>query len=518
MISGMRVKNIRSLRDSGQVDVKKINVLVGMNSSGKSTFLRTLPLLRQSVEVRTKGPILWYGRLVDFGDFREAKSTNSGDEPMSLSFDLQMRRASPVRPGKMVMSDIKTYRLPASIRAAIDIDQKEKDDVGFISKLTLNIASDVVQIHFESVWAKKIVINGAVFEPAAGSIWFAGGEAKLPSLTYFVEKSQKEGETYLVEGEDWLLARIGSLLTSIAHGNTSKDRLKLVAKQLVYAPEFEFRRQFASLSTAPDGVRYALITHANAEKSGYLDNLRALTLLRVLPAVLKDVSAAFEQFGAGVRYIEPVRASVERYYRLQDLAVDEIDSSGANTAMYLRSLDSSELRSLTSWMDDNLGFRAYPERSAGNVAVKIKIKGDTVGRNVTDLGFGYSQVLPVVLQLWHSCIKNSRGAKRASAIAIEQPELHLHPRFQSRLADVFVNVSRSISENSSTIPFFIETHSEHIINRLGALVADGSLNREDVQILLFDCGDSGTKITPVTFDEDGVLSESWPLGFFLPEV
>lgn len=518
MISGMRICNIRSLRDSGKVPVRKINVLVGMNSSGKSTFLRMFPLLRQSVEVRTKGPLLWYGRLVDFGDFKEAKSSNSGDEPISISFDLTIRRMLSAKPSKLVMSELRTYHLPPVIGVELRIDQHEGDDVGFISSIRLTIASDVVEVYFDSAWVSQIVINGVTHRPAAGQYWFAGRDARLPGVTYLLEKSDEDNETYFVEDQDWLVEAIAQVLHRVAHGNTSMDRLKLVAKQLIYAPERDFAHQFSQLTTAPDGVRHALTTHANAASSYLLNSLRGLMLLKVLPSVLRDVSGAFEDLGAGVRYIEPIRASVDRYYRLQDLAVDEIESSGANTAMYLRSLDSAELRALGNWMDENLGFRAYPERSSGNVAVKVRAKGESVGRNVTDLGFGYSQVLPVILQLWHSCIKGGRGAKRASVIAIEQPELHLHPRFQSRLADVFVNVAKSIPAKGGAIPFFIETHSEHIVNRIGALVAEGRVSRDDVQVLLFDNNGQETSITPVTFDNDGVLSEAWPLGFFLPEV
>jgi len=416
------------------------------------------------------------------------------------------------------MAELRTYRLPPTIGIELKIDQREGDDVGFISSIRLTIASDVVELHFDSAWVARIVINGVTHKPADGKYWFAGGNEKLPSLTYLLEKSDEDNETYLVEDQDWLIEAIAQVLHRVAHGNTSIYRLKLVAKQLIYAPEKEFARQFSQLTTAPDGVRHALATHANAASSYLLNSLRGLMLLKVLPSILRDVSSAFEDLGAGVRYIEPVRASVERYYRLQDLAVDEIDSSGANTAMYLRSLDGPELRALGAWMDENLGFRAYLERSSGSVAVKIRIKGESAGRNVTDLGFGYSQVLPVILQLWHSCIKGGRVAKRASVIAIEQPELHLHPRFQSMLADVFANVAKSIPAKDATIPFFIETHSEHIVNRIGALVAEGKLSRDDVQVLLFDNSGQETKITPVTFDNDGVLSEAWPLGFFLPEV
>ncbi|MGP6295928.1 AAA family ATPase, partial [Pseudomonas aeruginosa] len=67
------VRQLRSFGASHQkIPIKPINILVGKNSCGKSTFLRTFPLLRQSVQANTKSPILWFGDLVDFGDFSTA--------------------------------------------------------------------------------------------------------------------------------------------------------------------------------------------------------------------------------------------------------------------------------------------------------------------------------------------------------------------------------------------------------------------------------------------------------------
>lgn len=76
MLQSIRLRNLRSFADtdnSPYIDLKPITVLIGKNSSGKSTFLRSLPLLRQSVEAHTTGPILWYSSYVDFGAFSEAK-------------------------------------------------------------------------------------------------------------------------------------------------------------------------------------------------------------------------------------------------------------------------------------------------------------------------------------------------------------------------------------------------------------------------------------------------------------
>lgn len=89
MINSLAVNNLRSLGDT-YVDLKPITVLVGKNSSGKSSFLRTFPLLRQSVESNTIGPILWYGKFVDFGAFNEAIDRYSESKTIEFKFKLNL--------------------------------------------------------------------------------------------------------------------------------------------------------------------------------------------------------------------------------------------------------------------------------------------------------------------------------------------------------------------------------------------------------------------------------------------
>ena len=90
----LRIRNLRSLEDTGEIELRPLTLLVGKNSSGKSTLLRVLPLLRQSIEVDTAGPLLWFGRYVDFGSFVEA--VRSGAVPsevtLELSFVVDRRR------------------------------------------------------------------------------------------------------------------------------------------------------------------------------------------------------------------------------------------------------------------------------------------------------------------------------------------------------------------------------------------------------------------------------------------
>jgi AAA15 family ATPase/GTPase len=92
MINGIGLQNFRSYVDKTFINLKPITVFVGKNSSGKSSLLRTFPLLRQSVEENTTGPILWYGRFVDFGDFTDVLSRNSENKEITFSFSLSSRR------------------------------------------------------------------------------------------------------------------------------------------------------------------------------------------------------------------------------------------------------------------------------------------------------------------------------------------------------------------------------------------------------------------------------------------
>jgi len=72
MLEGFKINNLRSIEDSGYIENKPLTILVGRNSCGKSTFARAFPLLRQSVEEKTRSAILWFGRYVDFGNFGDA--------------------------------------------------------------------------------------------------------------------------------------------------------------------------------------------------------------------------------------------------------------------------------------------------------------------------------------------------------------------------------------------------------------------------------------------------------------
>ena len=128
-----------------------------------------------------------------------------------------------------------------------------------------------------------------------------------------------------------------------------------------------------------------------------------------------------------------------------------------------------------------------------------------------DIGVGVSQVLPVLVGAY---------AAQNQIIAIEQPEIHLHPALQADLADVFIQSALGEGKNR----FLIETHSENLLLRVMRRIRqthDGKLpdevpkvTREDVCVLFVQPTGTSSVVRQMELDDEGRLLDAWPGGFF----
>ena len=140
-------------------------------------------------------------------------------------------------------------------------------------------------------------------------------------------------------------------------------------------------------------------------------------------------------------------------------------------------------------------FRAFVRRDSKSAETLI-----------TDVGFGISQILPALVLLYY--------APEGSTVILEQPEIHLHPAVQAAFADVLVAVSKA-----RKIQVIIESHSEHILQRLLRRIAEGErspypeISKDDVKLYFTESIDGTSHVKPLEVNLFGSI-ENWPEDFF----
>jgi predicted ATPase len=149
--------------------------------------------------------------------------------------------------------------------------------------------------------------------------------------------------------------------------------------------------------------------------------------------------------------------------------------------------------------------RPLGKKESDPFQIQIRVSGPAF--NLIDVGYGVSQVLPILV--------DSLMGEKGQMFLMQQPEVHLHPRAQAELGTFLAELVKRDQKS-----FVIETHSDYLIERLRLDIRDRvGLRPEDVLILYFQRGPKGVKIHPIRIDEQGNVVGA-PRGyrqFFLEE-
>ena len=146
------------------------------------------------------------------------------------------------------------------------------------------------------------------------------------------------------------------------------------------------------------------------------------------------------------------------------------------------------------------------EIAKGSNIYQAKVSVDKKSPKVllTDVGFGVSQVLPVIVLLNH--------VPERSTVILEQPEIHLHPEVQSALADAIVGIAET-----QDLQVIVESHSEHLLRRLQRRVADETIQADLVKLYFVSQENGEARLTDIGLNEYGEI-ENWPEHFFGDEM
>ena len=216
--------------------------------------------------------------------------------------------------------------------------------------------------------------------------------------------------------------------------------------------------------------------------------------------------------------VAPLRAKPRRTYDpIRETATPE----GAHIPMLMMRLDHSEKRQWKTLRDDLVAFG----RASGLFSdIRVKRHGKQISdpfqlqfkahsgshANIMDVGYGVSQSLPILVELLTAELR----ASNTVLFLLQQPEVHLHPRGQAELASFLVNSVRKRGHG-----FLVETHSDHIIDRVRISVRKKLLPAEDVSLLYFEPKRNFVQIHNLRLDEYGNIENAPPgyRDFFLRE-
>lgn len=530
-VTSFRTKNLRSFIDSGYVDLKPITILVGRNSAGKSTIARIFPLLRQSIEVNKRGPLLWWGRLVDFGSFDEAINKFCSEKFIDFDFKISFGSDDFRKNSRRGFGRLSMFRTLYGGETEISIRLKNSEKNTYTSNIKFKIFDFESEIKLqENGQIDSIKCGSYIWTPSNSTMCFATQDRLIPNHLFFKKTETSNGDVW--ENFDPIQSELERQIRNFVHGNTAESRIRQLASRIPMG----FKKDiFENLSTIADPSSFRDYLKSIGPDSIQFNSIQFTKLCEIalaanLDILLEQTNSALSTFANEVIYLEPLRATAQRYYRQQSLAVGEIDSKGENIAMYLDSLTTYQLRDFNKWNSKYFGVEVKTKRAGGHISINIKQTSEDSESNIADMGFGFSQVLPIAAQLWSTGTSPTlqapiRQKSTNPVIAIEQPELHLHPEYQSILADILIATTEKNSNEPNkltshrNIKIIAETHSPALINRLGTLVADGSVDKKDIQIILIEQENSRSpsKIRAANFDDDGIL-RNWPIGFFEPTI
>lgn len=441
MLTQLRVKNFKAWEDTESVDLAPLTVFFGSNSSGKSSLIQFLLMLRQTSESPDRRRVLQPGDKstpVELGTYREM--IHNHELTRQISFDLN-------------------WTLPRSL--------------GIRDPLS----------------GKTFSGNGVSFSALIGTDP-EGARQHIEALKYELRNSET---TLAIE------------MKPLAGGGTQKYDLVTKNYHLVRNPGRAW--------SLPSPVRFYGFPD---EVSAYFQNARFTS----------DLALALEQQLKRIQYLGPLRAYPGRSYIWSGEIPEHVGWRGeraveAMLAASDRSISSGYYKRarrfqvvIAEWLQRLGVLESFEVRPIAahrkEYEVLVRTLGSSQVVNLPDVGFGVSQVLPVVVECFY--------ATPSTTILLEQPEIHLHPRVQTALADLFIEAIQSREDGSDrSIQLIVESHSEHFLRRLQRRVAEGILKPSDVALYFCEASRERALLRQLQVDLYGQIN-NWPDDFFGDEM
>lgn len=452
MLKQLSLKSFKSWKKISNMRLAPITGLFGTNSSGKSSILQFLLLLKQTADSTDRTQIFDFGNeksLVSLGSFRDV---------------------------------VHSYK-----------ETKEKHIMKRGKKV---IKKQIFRIYYPLTWNLKWTLSKAleISNPIAQKhdVLFTGDEMDI------------SGEIQHLAGQRFRIEEIEYTFSNRKFGMRRKQgstEYKLFTEP---KDEFKFLRTHGRAWGLPCPIKcYGFPDQVR----GYYQNAGFLT----------DLELEFENLCSRIYYLGPLREHPKREYTWAGGKPSDMGQRGEKT---IEALLSSAKREKISRGRGHLRlsvekYVAYWLKKLGLIhsfsvnrisrnnniyQVLVKKSPNTRSVKITDVGFGVSQILPVLAICYY--------IPEGSILLLEQPEIHLHPSVQCGLADVFIDAIEK-----RNIQIIVESHSEHLLKRLQRRIAEKSFSRDDAALYFCDIERGVSNLVSLEMDLFGNII-NWPKDFF----
>ncbi|MGA3189878.1 MAG: DUF3696 domain-containing protein [Bryobacteraceae bacterium] len=391
MITNLRAQNFKSWKDTGDLRLAPLTGLFGTNSSGKSSILQLLLMLKQTAESSDPNRVLHLG------------------------------------------GDPKSY-------------------------VDLGTFADVIHGHDL-------------------------GSSLLLSITWPISGRPFHFDVSLRE-ENQRIA-----ISEFAYSGDGRSHRMSVRSDGQYDFVIDGERAFSA--PPPQPFRLPLVVKPRGEKA---------PVHNLLEVELQDLS-----------YLGPLRVPPRRSYLFRGTRPRDVGKDGEETIQALLAVQQSAPsveKNVAEWLVKMKLIHSFklrpiaPNRRDHEVLIKTTEESPEV--LLTDVGFGVSQLLPVLVLCYY--------VPEGTTLLLEQPELHLHPSAQSVLADVFIDVVKN-----RKLQIIFESHSEHLLRRIQRRIAEETFPAQDASMYFCHIENGESHATALELTDEGFI-KNWPKDFFGDEM
>ena len=193
----------------------------------------------------------------------------------------------------------------------------------------------------------------------------------------------------------------------------------------------------------------------------------------------------------------PIRSRPKRTY---DPTREFNDPEGSDVPMYLMRIEATEKKDWealktqlvefgrNSGLFENIDVKNLGRSLGAPFQLQVKVRGPKA--NITDVGYGVSQILPILVHILGS------NPYKITFSLLQQPEVHLHPKAQAELSSLLARLA-----NEGNRAFIIETHSDYMIDRARIEIIRGNIRPQDVSLIYFEPKGNIVKVHNISFDK-----------------